>query len=206
MMSAKQHDSDGARLGSRTDPQADQSARTDRVERFKVIYDDTYDDLWKYCVRRSPTPHEAEDALGQVFAVAWRRLDDIPTGDGTRPWLFGVARNQLRSSRRRRLRITETIERLRSTRPAVVNHFNAPSDGSEIRQALDALSDADREVLRLIAWEELSHAEAAAVLGCSENAVAIRVHRARDRFKKELAKLKGYDPSAQAQGEGDSGK
>ena len=50
------------------------------------------------------------------------------------------------------------------------------------------LPDADREVLRLAAWEGLSHAQIAISLGCSENAAALRLHRARQRLREELAK------------------
>ena len=52
----------------------------------------------------------------------------------------------------------------------------------------ERLSAADRELLRLVAWEELSHAEIAATLGVSVNAVAIRLHRARARFEQALVK------------------
>jgi RNA polymerase sigma-70 factor (ECF subfamily) len=53
--------------------------------------------------------------------------------------------------------------------------------------ALDRLSVREREALQLVLWEELSHAEAAQVLGCSANAVAIRVHRAKTRLRGELS-------------------
>ena len=59
--------------------------------------------------------------------------------------------------------------------------------------ALARMHPNDRELLRLVAWDDLSHAEAAAVLGISVNAVAIRLHRARQRFAEQLAK--GPDPS-----------
>jgi predicted DNA-binding protein (UPF0251 family) len=53
--------------------------------------------------------------------------------------------------------------------------------------ALDRLSAREREALLLVLWEELSHADAAQVLGCSANAVAIRVHRAKTRLRRELS-------------------
>jgi hypothetical protein len=53
--------------------------------------------------------------------------------------------------------------------------------------ALSRLSDREREALQLVLWEELSHADAAQVLGCSANAVAIRVHRAKTRLRRELS-------------------
>jgi RNA polymerase sigma-70 factor (ECF subfamily) len=58
-----------------------------------------------------------------------------------------------------------------------------------LRAALQRLSFDDQEVLRLVAWEGLSHAEVAQVLQCSTNAVGIRVHRARQRLEIELDRL-----------------
>lgn len=55
-------------------------------------------------------------------------------------------------------------------------------------EALARLRPDDQELLRLIAWDDLTHAEAAAVLGISANAVAIRLHRARRRFAEQLVK------------------
>lgn len=62
----------------------------------------------------------------------------------------------------------------------------AADHSAVILTALATLRERDQEVLRLVAWEELSHGEIAALVGCSENAVAIRVHRARDRLAKAI--------------------
>ena len=52
--------------------------------------------------------------------------------------------------------------------------------------AWQRLSDADREVLALVAWEELPVAEAARSLGCSAPVFSVRLHRARKRLEKLL--------------------
>jgi RNA polymerase sigma-70 factor (ECF subfamily) len=52
--------------------------------------------------------------------------------------------------------------------------------------ALATLGERDREVLLLHAWDGLDNAEAATVLGCSANAFAVRLHRARRRFADAL--------------------
>jgi len=70
-----------------TQPQGPQTASDSpqgprRTERFRKIYDSTHDDLWRYCLRRTASPDIAEDVLGETFAVAWRRLDDVPPAAG----------------------------------------------------------------------------------------------------------------------------
>jgi RNA polymerase sigma-70 factor (ECF subfamily) len=87
----------------------------------------------------------------------------------------------------RRLRL---IDRLTSLlHPAVLG---TPETGAELEpvlRALARLSETDREVLRLVAWEELSHTEIATVLGLSTANVSVRLHRARNRLARELDRL-----------------
>lgn len=54
-----------------------------------------------------------------------------------------------------------------------------------VLRAMDRLSPDDGELLRLHAWEGLSHRELAATFECSEGAVKVRLHRARRRLAKE---------------------
>ena len=74
-----------------------------------------------------------------------------------------------------------------------------PETREDLRSVLAALAKLgtkDREILLLAAWEGLSHAEIAVVLACSENASAIRLHRARQRLDKAFAK---EDPASRTQ-------
>ena len=158
----------------------------DRHQRFRTFYNQTYDDLWRYCLRRCATREHAEDLLGESYAVAWRRFDDVPEPPGSRPYLFGIARNLLRNDLRRVANQRQLTERLKAAvlgrAPAVAIDAARPDDIDTVLSALHQLSEADQEVLRLAAWEQLPHAEIADILGCSVNAVAIRLHRARDRL------------------------
>lgn len=164
-----------------------------RRHRFRTLYDANFDDLWRYCLRRTRSVDEAEEALAETFAVAWRRLDDVPTGRQARPWLFGVARNQIRDRWRKVNRRKELTDRMVSTHieRRSIDPADLATDRFElILMAFSNLRDKDQEILRLAAWEELPHAEIATLLGCSENAVAIRLHRARGRLEKAIEKQK----------------
>ena len=72
--------------------------------RFREVYDLTFDDVRRFCLRRLP-PRDVNDAVSEIYLVAWRRLDQVPAGGEALPWLYGVARNVVRrtqrSSRRR---------------------------------------------------------------------------------------------------------
>ena len=60
--------------------------------------------------------------------------------------------------------------------------------------AFNALSERDREVLRLVAWEGLSLADTATVLGCSAVACRVRYHRAKSRLASKLAAAASFQP------------
>ena len=146
-----------------------------------------------YTLRRVPTEADAEDAAAETFAVAWRKVDHLPPEARALPWLLAIARRIVANQRRgsgRRLRLGV---RLRSEPSPIAP---PPTADSPALDALDRVPPADRELLRLLAWEGLSQAEAGVVLGITANAVAIRLHRARRRFADELAGagLKGSMP------------
>jgi RNA polymerase sigma-70 factor (ECF subfamily) len=155
-------------------------------DRLEALFEAHHRALLAYAARRCRSLTDAEDVVADVFLVAWRRLDDVPAGDDALPWLYGVARRTIGNQRRGTARRANLKARLEQTteRPVV-----PPPAGTEpALEALSRLSRDDQELLRLVAWEELSHAEIAQALGISVNAVGIRLHRARARFEQALVK------------------
>jgi RNA polymerase sigma-70 factor, ECF subfamily len=158
-------------------------------DRLESLFDAHHRALLAYAARRLPTLADAEDVVAEVFLVAWRRLDDVPAGDEARLWLYGVARNTIANQRRGLTRRVRLQTRLEQTAERPMTAVPVPdSDAGAALEALSRLSASDQELLRLVAWEELSHAEIAEVMGISVNAVAIRLHRARARFEQALVK------------------
>src|SRR5215469_968609 len=159
------------------------SASVVRERAFEALYTAHYQAIAGYVLRRVPAA-EADDVIAQVFAVTWRRFDSVPPPPADRLWLFGVARNsvadQLRSERRRlHLRARLTRETVTGSPASAAAPSAAEPAGEQVRAAIRGLRPADREALQLVLWDELSHAEAAAVVGCSQNAFELRYRRAR---------------------------
>lgn len=152
--------------------------------RFGRLYRDQGRAVLAYALRRVESPEDAADVVSETFLVAWRRLEEVPVGARERLWLYAVARRvtaNLRRSEGRRTRLAERIaESLRSETLA------NPSPRGEAATALRAMRDLgeeDRELLLLVAWEELSPGQAAEVLGISSLAARSRLHRARRRLR-----------------------
>jgi RNA polymerase sigma factor (sigma-70 family) len=156
-------------------------------ERFRRLFNAAYRPLLAYALRRAESAADAEEIVAETFLVAWRRKRDLPSGDDAIPWLYGIARRVLANQHRSRAR-RRAIERL--LRP-LARVAGEPDDRAPVRAVVAAaqrLPAADQEVLRLAAWEDLSHAQIAVALGCTENAAALRLHRARKRLRAELMK------------------
>lgn len=159
----------------------------ERADAFRRMYEDHYSSIASYAHRRLP-PQDADDLVAETFLVAWRRLDDIPAGELTRPWLYAVARRTLSESRRSQQRWDRLVGRigsLRRTEETIVT-TDVVEDRDAVRRALARLRPQDQELLLLAEWEELDHRALGHVFGCSPNAIAIRLHRAHRRFSKAI--------------------
>jgi RNA polymerase sigma factor (sigma-70 family) len=152
-----------------------------REERFTGLHERHFEAIRRYAFRRAPAL--ADDIVSETFLVAWRRIDDVP--DDERPWLFGVARN-VRLNLQRSLRRQQAVAgRLAADPAASTDEENECAEA--VVAALSALSERDREILLLHAWEGLNRREIAAALGCSIANVSVRLHRARSRFAAAFA-------------------
>jgi RNA polymerase sigma-70 factor (ECF subfamily) len=151
-------------------------------ELFRRLFDAHFDDLWRFARRRCPSAADADDIIAQVFAVAWRRRDELP-GTGVRLWLFGVARHVLANHRRSDQRRGQLQLRL-------IDHHRAGHDNQEARgllreelgAALTSLNDDDRDVVLMRCWDGLAINDIAVLLDCTPNAVSVRLHKARRKL------------------------
>ena len=152
-------------------------------QRFEQIYAEHCEAVRAYVRRRAPEP-VVDDVVSETFVVCLRRIDEVPPEP--LPWLYAVARKTLANERRRRARVAPS-ETLPVAEPDPVG------DGV-LAAAFNRLSDGDREVLRLVAWEGLSLSDAATVLGCSGIACRVRYHRAKSRLASRLEAAASFRP------------
>ena len=125
---------------------------------------------------------DVDDAVAEVFLVAWRRLAEVPAGKAARPWLYGTARRVIANQARSQARWSRLQGRL-SVQPGVAQCEEDDPVAGRVRDALGALDPRDREVLLLAEWEGLAPAEIAKVMHCPAVTARGRLFRARRRFR-----------------------
>jgi RNA polymerase sigma-70 factor (ECF subfamily) len=151
---------------------------------FEDLYRATYPRVLAY-TRSMASREDADDAVAETYAIAWRRQRDIPRG-AELGWLIGVARRVLANARRSRRR-AGALHALLDLQPLAPGPDPAERvEDGELRAALMALSPLDREAVVLTSWFDLSSADAARALGVTPAAFRMRTARARRRLRYAL--------------------
>ena len=178
------------------------------VERVKTGDDRAFDKLMarhkrpvlNFIFRMIQDAAEAEDLTQEVFVRTYRHIrntDFGPTTSSFTTWLFQVARNAaLDCLRHRKRHPAESLQAL-DERGEVVPAAGRTADqeaavheiGDQIAAAIALLPEDQRTALILSEYQDLSHAEIASIMKCSEKAVESRLYRARQFLRTRLAPL-----------------
>jgi RNA polymerase sigma-70 factor, ECF subfamily len=173
------------------DHTAVEAARRDPL-RFEALYRKYVGQVYNFAVYELGNHHAAEDVTEQVFLAAlaalprFRESGAVPGASSFRVWLFQIARNALSNERRTtRRRPSVPLDAISSLPDAALPAAEDPADAAvrrdTARRAWRAVSHlpADRRraiVLRFV--EEMSPSEIGGILGRSEGAVRVLIHRA----------------------------
>jgi RNA polymerase sigma-70 factor (ECF subfamily) len=162
-------------------------------ELFEVVFEEHFDVVLRFASARAEA-EAAKDVASETFLAAWRAFDDLPSQP--RGWLLAVCRRKLADHYRAAGRQGNLAEVL-ATSPMLnqPDHGDAVVERDLVGAAFARLRPADQELLRLLAWDGLTHLEAAEVLGCRPAAFSVRLHRARRRLREALA---AGEPSPEA--------
>jgi RNA polymerase sigma-70 factor (ECF subfamily) len=166
------------------------------AEQFAGLYDRHHAVLHRYAARRLGG-EAAEDVVAETFLAAFRLRHRYDTSrPDALPWLFGILSREV--SRRRRTErahyrlLAATLPELPQAGPAddVAAAVTAHAARAPLATALETLKPADRDVLLLVAWADLTYQEVADALGIPIGTVRSRLNRARRLVRAALADLR----------------
>lgn len=152
-----------------------------------LLIQEQFDGVWRFARRRCATAADADDVTAETFSIVWRKRHELPPDQEVRPWLFGIVRRVVANHRRaevRRSRLHQRIAERESRQPSECPPFD--EGDRTVWAALARLPERDRDLLLMKAWDGLDIADIAMTLGCSRNAVSVRMHRARRRLETAL--------------------
>jgi RNA polymerase sigma-70 factor (ECF subfamily) len=162
-------------------------------ERFAVLFDRHAPHIHRYLARRAGR-EVADDLVAETFLAAFAKRDRYDLGYAdARPWLYGIASNLVGQHRREEVR-QYRIRQAATPEPEIPGHaervaadVTAQATRALLAEALAALPAGDRDVLLLIAWEQLTYDEVARALAIPVGTVRSRLHRARAKVREVLA-------------------
>jgi len=148
---------------------------------FEELYSKYYEKVFAIARGVLMDSDEAADAVQEVFTLVYRHLARFDKRSRFSTWLFRVAVNRsIQEARRNRYRsrtvaLTEAVGKIAPEEPDTTD--------PKVQATLAKLSPADRALLVLFYWEELSLQDIADSIGCGVNAAKTRLYRARERFR-----------------------
>ncbi len=152
------------------------------------------EDLQRFVARRVGDRERAADLTAEIFLAAIDSAHRYRPRSGTpKAWLYGIARALVANDRRRRGRERAREERFRGS--ALLDEedaarmdarIDAAAQSRRLYEAMDRLPEAERAVLELVAIDELTVAEAAAVVGVRAGTARVRLYRARRKLRDDL--------------------
>lgn len=154
---------------------------------FELIYSKYYEKVFAISRGVLMDADEASDAVQEIFTLVYRHLGRFDRRSRFSTWLFRVAVNRsIQEARRnkhkhRKVELSETL--------AAVEPEDSEDLDPRVHSAMSSIAPADRALLVLFYWEELSLQEIADSIGCNVNAAKTRLYRARERFRSKYEEL-----------------
>ena len=152
---------------------------------FETFIDITQKSVFRFCFFLSKNREQADEFCQETYLKAMDNFKNLENENASLDWLLTIAKNlfidQFRSAKRK----TELLE------DNIFSHspLSTPTETSfEIQEILSRFDIEDQSLLLLIDLEDYTYAEAAALLGTTEDAVRSRIHRLRQAFQKYLQK------------------
>lgn len=151
------------------------------ADAFHVLYNRYYEKVYAIARGILLDADEAADAVQEIFTLVYRHLPRFDRRARLSTWLFRISVNRSIQQGRRLKHKNKWVPLDEGLAAADVPE-EAYTD-PKIHLALASIQPADRALLVLFYWDELSLQEIAESTGCGVNAAKTRLYRARERFR-----------------------
>jgi RNA polymerase sigma-70 factor (ECF subfamily) len=173
------------------------------VVRFETLIEDHHDEIYRYLWRllknagRTDSEIEAEDLTQEVFLRAYRAFGRLRRDSNHRAWLYKIATNcayaalnQGQRQDQHDVPLQGEIDRLRAGGNQAPDHQVSVSETlAAVRRSIADLPPKQRAAVVLRHIQDLSYAEIAVALNCSEDSARANVYQALRRLRRELEEI-----------------
>ena len=177
-------------------PDSAPEQRSGPLPQFGFLYARFFDFVWRSTKRLGVKPESMDDVVQDIFISIYKKLATVKSPESLRSWIYGVVRRTVsRYHRKRRSRhasgeaLFARLEVDPQPRPPTPLDLTQQSDELKlVRELLDGIVQAKREVLLLAELEQMTAPEIAEVLAIPVNTVYSRLRAARQEFEHALAR------------------
>ncbi len=160
-------------------------------EKFVVLYDKYFDQIYRYVSRRVNDRDMAHDLVSQTFYDALSHIQSFEwRGYPFSSWLYKIAHNNVLKWYRQnqKMRVVELDEfgPIRDNAVDLHRDIVQQEEENEIKKVIDQLEHEEREIIRLKYFEEVSNIEIAEIMGLSANHIGVKIYRALKKLKQLL--------------------
>ncbi len=156
------------------------------AEGFGEFFDAYYDRIYAYAFRRVGSRDTAEDIAASVFEDALKGIKRLRwQNKPLAAWLFKIASRRV-ADQYRQPQHAELSDAAIATSDGPALALEKEEEFAAVRSAMGRLGESDRELIRLVYFDELDRAEIAVILNCTSNSLYVRLHRALERLERML--------------------
>jgi RNA polymerase sigma-70 factor (ECF subfamily) len=156
-------------------------------EAFRRLVERHYDTIYRVALRYMGSAADAEDVAQDVCITLATKLGRFGGRSRFSTWLISIVINRCRDHLRRRKSSAKLVEQYVALRESEgADQADTEKRTEWLHETLESLEPSLRETVILVVTEELSHAAAAEILGCAENTVSWRMHKAKKALRARL--------------------
>ena len=159
---------------------------------FRRVFEMYRDRVYALCTHMAPNEQDAEDLTQEIFVQAFRNVGTFRAESAFSTWLYRIAANRCLAEARKRRPAFSSLETVAQKNMPIARTANPEEQlikkelVKRAEEAISGLPESMRLVFVLGTQVGMPYREIGEILSCSEDAVKVRIHRARKRVRDAL--------------------